>query len=137
MIGILQWRPSIFLSQYLLLNHWTKSNQIWCASCLHEWGVQRHIFGSAPWVPVEGPKGQMSLNFNYKVLSNILKQALCFLTNERYKTYPTGFSFRRLGHALGVGLGGTRWFGHHIIFFKNLTKFGAIYSLEGHVKRHI
>ena len=26
---------------------------------------------------------------------------------ERYKTYQTGFSFRRLGHAPGVGLGGT------------------------------
>ena len=29
------------------------------------------------------------------------------LTNERYKTYQTGFSFGRLGHALGVGLRGT------------------------------
>ena len=28
------------------------------------------------------------------------------LTNERYKTYQTGFLFRRLGHALGVGLEG-------------------------------
>ena len=26
------------------------------------------------------------------------------LTNERYKTYQTGFSFGRLGHAPGVGL---------------------------------
>ena len=29
------------------------------------------------------------------------------LTNERYKTYKTGFSFCNLGHTLGVGLG--RW----------------------------
>ena len=29
------------------------------------------------------------------------------LTHERYKTYQTGFSFGGLGHALGVGLGGT------------------------------
>ena len=29
------------------------------------------------------------------------------LANERYKTYQTGFSFGRLGHAPGVGLGGT------------------------------
>ena len=27
------------------------------------------------------------------------------LTNERYKTSQTGFSFYRLGHAQGVGLG--------------------------------
>ena len=32
---------------------------------------------------------------------------MCLLTIERYETYQTGFSFRRLGHAPGVGLGGT------------------------------
>ena len=32
---------------------------------------------------------------------------MCLLTNERYKKYQTGFSFGRLGHAPGVGLGGT------------------------------
>ena len=31
---------------------------------------------------------------------------VCVLTNRRYKTYQTGFSFCRLGHALGVGLWG-------------------------------
>ena len=31
---------------------------------------------------------------------------VCVLTNERYKTYQTGFSFCRLGHALEMGLGG-------------------------------
>ena len=30
---------------------------------------------------------------------------VCVLTNERYKTYQTGFLFCLLGHALGVGLG--------------------------------
>ena len=29
---------------------------------------------------------------------------MCVLTNERYKTYQAGFSFCRLGHALGVRL---------------------------------
>ena len=29
------------------------------------------------------------------------------LTHERYKTYQTGYSFGHLGHAPGVGLGGT------------------------------
>ena len=32
---------------------------------------------------------------------------MCLLTNERYKTYQMGFSIGRLGHAPGVGLGGT------------------------------
>ena len=31
---------------------------------------------------------------------------VCVLTNERYKTNQTGFSFCRLGHAPGVGLWG-------------------------------
>ena len=30
---------------------------------------------------------------------------MCLLTHERYKTYQRGFSFGRLGHAPGVGLG--------------------------------
>ena len=29
---------------------------------------------------------------------------VCVLTNERYKTYQTGFSFCHLGHVPGVGL---------------------------------
>ena len=32
---------------------------------------------------------------------------MCLFTNEGYKTYQTGFSFGHLGHAPGVGLGGT------------------------------
>ena len=29
---------------------------------------------------------------------------MCVLTNERYKTYQTGFSFSCMGHVPGVGL---------------------------------
>ena len=48
--GILQSPLSVRPSRYLLLNHWTKSNHIWCVNCSHECGVQRHIFfGPAPW----------------------------------------------------------------------------------------
>ena len=32
---------------------------------------------------------------------------VCFLTNKRYKTYQTRFSFCQLGHAPGIGLRGT------------------------------
>ena len=43
-----------------------------------------------------------------KSISKIFKpNFVCLLTNERYKPYQTGFSFGRLGHAPGVGLGGT------------------------------
>ena len=45
-----------------------KFNQIWCASYLHEWHMQRHNFlVPASWGLGEGPKGQISLNLNYKV----------------------------------------------------------------------
>ena len=64
-------------------------------------------FGPAPWGPGEGSKGQISFNFNYKVNFKDLPNFVCILTNERYKTYQTGFSFCRLGHAPGVGLKGT------------------------------
>ena len=48
-----------------------KFNQIWCVSYLHEWQMQRHHFG-------EGPKGQISLNLNYKVnFKDFLNQTLC------------------------------------------------------------
>ena len=38
---------------YLLLNHWTKSNQIWCVSYSHEWGMQQHFF-----IPTPGALGR-------------------------------------------------------------------------------
>ena len=67
-----------------------------------------YFFGSAPLGPGEGSKGQISFNFNYKVnFKNFIPNFVCVLTNERYKTHQMGFFFCRLGHALGVGLGGT------------------------------
>ena len=71
--------------------------------------MQEHIFfGLATWGPGEGPKGQISLNFNYKVnFKDFFKlNFVCLLTNKRYKTYQAGFSFGPLGHAPGVGLRG-------------------------------
>ena len=62
--------------------------------------------GPIPWGPGEGSKGQI-FNFNYKVnLKIFIPNFVCVLTNERYKTYRTGFSFCCLGHAPGVGLWG-------------------------------
>ena len=55
---------------------------------------------------------------------------VCVLTNERYKTYQTGFSFCRLSHAPGVGLramGVTR--GSKVFFF---FKHGHVaYQIDG------
>ena len=46
---------------------------------------------------------------------------VCVLTNERYKTYQTGFLFCRLGHAPGVGLGGTGVPRESFFFFSNMV----------------
>ena len=107
---------------YLLLNHWTKFNLIWCVSYRHEWGVQHQTFiGPAPWGPGEGSKGQISFNFQLQSqFQRFLNQTLCVLTNERYITYQTEFSFCPLGHASGMGLwgaGGAQ--GVKKIFFKH------------------
>ena len=45
---------------------------------------------------------------------------VCVLTNERYKTYQTGFLFCRLGHSPGVGLWGTGG-AQGVIFFSNMV----------------
>ena len=81
-------RPSVRPSRYLLLNHWTKSNQIWCVGCSHEWGVQRHIFfGPAPWGPGEGPKGQISSNIIKTQLQSqferFFNQTLCVFSHMK------------------------------------------------------
>ena len=55
-----------------------KFNQIWCVSYSHECDVQRHTFlVPALWDPGEGPKSQISLNFNYKVNFIFFHQTLC------------------------------------------------------------
>ena len=65
-----------------------------------------NCFGRAPWGPGEGSKGQI-FNFNYKVnFKDFIPNFVCY-HKWRYKTYQTSFLFCRLGHAIGVGLGGT------------------------------
>ena len=115
-------RASVCPLCYLLLNHWTKFNQNWCVSYSHEWGVYRQIFfGPTPWGPGEGQKVKYHLISITKTISKIfIPNFVCVFTNERYKTYQTGFSFCCLGHTQGVGLrgaGGAQ--GVKKIFFKH------------------
>ena len=63
-------------------------------------------------------KGQISLTCQFQRF--FIPNSVCVLTNERYKTYQTGFLFCRLGHAPGVGFlgtGGTQGVKH--FFFKH------------------
>ena len=50
---------------------------------------------------------------------------MCFLTNERYKTYQMEFSIRHLGHAPGVGLWGAG------IKKKNFKHGHVAYQIDG------
>ena len=61
---------------------------------------------------------------------------MCLLTNERYKTYDTGFSFRRLGQAPGVGLGGAVGDGGPNFFPKFNQIWCVSYLNEWHMQRH-
>ena len=105
--GILLSPLSVCLLCYLLLNHWAKFNQIWCVSYSHEWGVQRQFFFVRP--PRALRRGQKVkyhlISITKSIWKIFIQNFVCVLTNERYKTYQMGFSFCRLGHALGVGLG--------------------------------
>ena len=40
----------------ILLNHWTKSNQVWCVRFSYEWEVRQHFFWTIPLGPREGSK---------------------------------------------------------------------------------
>ena len=57
---------------------------------------------------------------------------------ERYKTYQTGFYFRRLGHAPGVGYGGTMGVGGGPkTFFPKFNQIWCVsYLHEWHMQRH-
>ena len=106
----IKFHPAVCPLCYLLLNHWTKFNQIWCVSYSHERGAQSKNFFLAlpPGALGRGQKVKYHLISITKSISKIFTpNFVCVLTNERYKTYQTGFLFCRLGHALGVGLGGT------------------------------
>ena len=63
---------------------------------------------------------------------------MCLLTHERYKIYQTGFSFGCLGHAPGVGLGGTEGVEGRQNFFPKFNQIWCVsYLHEWHMhQRH-
>ena len=61
-----------------------------------------------------------SISITKSILKFFIPNFVCVLTNERYKTYQTGFLFCCLGHAPGEGLRGTGGAqGVKKIFFKH------------------
>ena len=63
---------------------------------------------------------------------------MCILTHEKYKTYQTGFSFGRLGHAQGSDLGVRGGLGGGVkFFFAKFNQFWCVsYLHEWHMHRH-
>ena len=88
-----KFRPAVCPLFYPLPNHWTKLNQIWCVSYSHRWSAQRNfIWPRAPGALGRGQKVKYHLISNTKSISKIfIPNFVCVLTNERYKTYQTGF----------------------------------------------
>ena len=122
-------RPSVRPSRYLLLNHWTKFNQIWCVCCSHELGMQRHnFFSPAPWGPGEGPKGQIPSNIIKFQLQSLFErffnQTLCVFSQMkdikhiRWDFHLAAWVMPRGGTCeYRGGLGG------QIFFLRNSTRF--------------
>ena len=68
------------------------------------WACNVKLFLAPP--PGALGRGQ-KVKYHLMSISKIfIPNFVCVLTNERYKTYQTGFSFCTLGHAPGVGLWG-------------------------------
>ena len=136
--GILQSPPSLRLSHYLLLNHWTKSNQIWCVSCSNEWGVQRHIFLSGPLGPWGGAKRSNIIKFQLQSqFQRFLNQTLCVFSymkdikHSRQDFHLDAWVMPQ-GWVLGVpwGVGGS-------IFFPKFNQIWCMsYLHEWHMHRH-
>ena len=106
--------------------------------------MQRHIFfGPCPLGPWGGAKRSNIIKYHEisitKSISKIFyPNFVCPLTNERYKTYQTGFSFGCLGHAPGVGLG--RTVGGWVVKKKKFPKFNQIWCVsylhQWHIQGH-
>ena len=112
-----------------------KFNQIWCVSYLHQWHMQQHnFFGPHPLGPWGGAKRSNIIKSHSKIFK---PNFVCLLTIERYKTYQTGFSFRLLGHAPGVGLGGTMGGGGSKKVFLRFNQIWCVsYLQEWHMRPH-
>ena len=133
-------RQSVCPLCYLLLNHWTKLKQIWWVThingacnvklfflCRLTWGNATSRKITQPFfLPCPLGKGQKVKYHLISITKSISKifipSFVCVLTNERYKTYQTGFSFCHLGHAPGMGLWGVLGcLRGQTIFFSNMV----------------
>ena len=86
-----------------------------------------NFFWPRPLGPWGGVKYHLSSITN-SISKIFIPNFVCVLTNERYKTYQTGFSFCSLGHAPGVGLWGA---GGAKGFKKKFQQGHVVYQIDG------
>ena len=91
----------------------------------------KYFLAPPPGALGRGQKVKYHLISITKPISKIfIPNFVCVLTNERYKTYQTGFSFCSLDHAPGVGLGGAG--GAHGVKNDFFFKHGHVaYQIDG------
>ena len=96
------------------------------------------IFGPRPLRPWGGAKRSIIIKSELHSVSKVFKPNFVYLlTNERYITYQTGFSFGRLVHAQGWDLGVLWGVGGQIFFPPKFNQIWCVsYSHEWHMHRH-
>ena len=98
-----------------------------------------HFFWSPPPRALgRGQKVKYHIISFTKSISKIFKpNCVCLLTNERYKTYQTEFSFHRLGMPQGWDLRVQWGGGGHKTFFPKFNQIWCVsYSHQWHMQRH-
>ena len=89
----------------------SKSNQIWCVSYLHEWHMhRRHFWGPHPLGPWGGAKRSNIIKSELQSqFQRFLNQTLCIFSQGNIYNISDGIFIRPPGSSPGVGLGGTVW----------------------------
>ena len=95
-------RPSVCPLCYLLLNHWTKFNQIWCVAYSHEWSVHGTFFASPSGALGRGQKVKYHLISIAKSISKILNQTLGVFSQMK-DTKHIGWGFHSVAWVMPQG----------------------------------
>ena len=99
-------------------------------------GACNSIFPLPPGALWRGQKIKYHYISTTKSISKIFMPHFVYLlTNLRYKTYQTGFSFDRLGHAPGLGLGGAGGGGGNFFSVMRYIKFKGMVIRTGTSKK--
>ena len=96
-----------------------------------------HFFWPCPLGPRGGAKRSNIIKIQLQSqFQRFLNQTLCVFSEMKdISTYQMGFSFGRLGHAPGVGLGGA--VGDQKMFFPKFNQIWCVsYLHECHIHRH-